>query len=58
MKRVILIVVVILMGITSCNRMIHKRPKCKGNGNWYRNRNLSNTSLQRSIIPTKSHKIT
>jgi len=41
MKRVIGITVVILILITSCSRTIHKRKQCKGNGSWYRNRNLS-----------------
>ena len=39
MKRVIGITILIL--ITSCSRIIHKRKQCKGNGSWYKNRNLS-----------------
>ena len=45
MKRLIVITVVMVILITSCSITIHKRNRCKGNGGWYKNRNLSSISI-------------
>ena len=55
MKSIIGIVILIL--ITSCSRPIHKkRKRCKGNGSWYGNRNLSQIpqSIQNPQNPQKT----
>ena len=38
---ILMFIVILVLLLTSCSRVITKRKRCRGNGSWYGNRNLS-----------------